>query len=333
MKLGIILIIIGVAVAGAAIAVSSSFITTDDVQVSNEPLKIAKSQWPGDAYYFIAQEKGFFEKNGVDVELIFDIDYTESQQRFANEEVDGASQVLVDTIYGNFESSPSKVVFVFDYSTGGDSMISLLDSVTDLKGKTIGVEGIHSFSHLFAIKLLEKYGLTEEDVFFTSIASQDALEELENGNLDAAHVWEPITTEAVSKGYNIIGTAGEFPYIITDVLIFNQETIDNRSTDIQAVVKSLFDAQDFLKSNPDEAYEIMAKHEQMSVDALKNGVMGVEIPDLDEHLVNMANNDDSVLYQSVIDIGEFYVERGQISSIPLYGDIIEPKFVLALSEP
>ena len=36
----------------------------------NRPIKIAINVWPGYAHVFIAQEKGFFKENNVDVELI-----------------------------------------------------------------------------------------------------------------------------------------------------------------------------------------------------------------------------------------------------------------------
>jgi NitT/TauT family transport system substrate-binding protein len=35
-----------------------------------EPIKISINVWPGYAHAYIAQEKGFFKKNNVEVELI-----------------------------------------------------------------------------------------------------------------------------------------------------------------------------------------------------------------------------------------------------------------------
>jgi len=36
----------------------------------DSPIRIALNVWPGYAYVFIAQEKGFYKENKVDVELI-----------------------------------------------------------------------------------------------------------------------------------------------------------------------------------------------------------------------------------------------------------------------
>ncbi len=47
-----------------------------------EPLKIAYSDWPGWVAWDIAKEKGFFEKHGVEVELLW-FDYVASMDAFA----------------------------------------------------------------------------------------------------------------------------------------------------------------------------------------------------------------------------------------------------------
>ena len=36
----------------------------------NQPLRISINAWPGYAYVYIAQEKGYFQANQVNVELI-----------------------------------------------------------------------------------------------------------------------------------------------------------------------------------------------------------------------------------------------------------------------
>ena len=72
----IVSIIIAVVLIGGLLAY---FTSTNIPEESTEaPIKIAINEWPGYAHAFVAQEKGFFEKNGVDVELVFDRDYTSS---------------------------------------------------------------------------------------------------------------------------------------------------------------------------------------------------------------------------------------------------------------
>ena len=40
------------------------------VKGKEQPVRIAVSTWPGWCHVFLAEEKGFFKKNNVDVELV-----------------------------------------------------------------------------------------------------------------------------------------------------------------------------------------------------------------------------------------------------------------------
>ena len=97
-----------------------------------KPIKIALNQWPGYAVAFIAKEKGFFEKNNVKVELVFDKEYSKSQERYKNSEVDGVFEVFTDTIFHNSEGIKTKVVYVVgglvSLAAGG---YLLKDSITE----------------------------------------------------------------------------------------------------------------------------------------------------------------------------------------------------------
>ena len=239
-KSAIISVIIAVVVIGGLVAYSTS---TNVSEISTKtPIKIAINEWPGYAHAFLAQEKGFFEKNGVDVELVFDRDYTTSQQRYIDGEVNGVFEVLPDTMFRNTQGLPSKVVYLMDYSETGDVIIGSVNSIEELKGQTIGVEGINTFSHIFALKTIESNGMTEGDVLFEIVLAQDVLKKLDDGTIQAGHTWEPTKSEAIKKGYSVLANAGDFPYLVTDVLVFTQEIIKERPDDIQKIVQSMFDA-------------------------------------------------------------------------------------------
>jgi len=294
------------------------------------PIKIAINEWPGYAHAFIAQEKGFFEKNGVTVELIFDRDYTTSQQRYIDGEVHGVFEVLPDTMFRNTEGLPSKVVYLMDYSETGDVIVGSVNSIEELKGKTIGVEGINTFSHIFVLKTLELHGISEGDVFFEIVLAQDVVKKIEDGTIQAGHTWEPTKSEAIEKGYNVLANAGDFPYLVTDVLVFDKNIIEERPDDIQKIVQSMFEAQEFQKINPDESIRIMAEAENVDEDAMLAGLEGVFMTDLDENIRVMDPANDPTLKNAIAEISKFYMERGQISYKPTFDDIIEPKFVIEL---
>jgi len=325
----IISVVIAVVVIGGLLAYSSS---TNISEISTKvPIKIAINEWPGYAHAFLAQEKGFFEKNGVVVELIFDRDYTTSQQRYIDGEDDGVFEVLPDTMFRNTQGVPSKVVYLMDYSETGDVIVGSVNSIEELKGRTIGVEGINTFSHIFALKTIESYGMTEGDVFFEIVLAQDVVKKIDDGTIQAGHTWEPTKSEAIKKGYSVLANAGDFPYLVTDVLVFDQNIIKERPDDIQKIVQSMFEAQEYQKNNTDESIRIMAEAENVPIESMKLGLEAVFMTDLDENIKVMNPSNDPTLKNAIQVIAQFYLERGQISYEPTFDELIESKFVNKLN--
>jgi len=326
----IISVIIAAVVIGGLLAYSTS---TNISEVSTKtPIKIAINEWPGYAHAFLAQEKGFFEKNGVVVELIFDRDYTASQQRYIDGEVSGVFEVLPDTMFRNTQGLPSKVVYLMDYSESGDVIVGSVNSIEELKGQTIGVEGINTFSHIFALKTIESYGMTEGDVLFEIVLAQDVVKRIDDGTIQAGHTWEPTKSEAIEKGYNVLANAGDFPYLVTDVLVFDQNIIKERPDDIQKIVQSMFEAQEFQKINPDESVRIMAEAENVPLESMSSGLEAIFMTDLDENIKVMDPSNDPTLKNAIDEIAKFYLERGQISYKPTFDELIESKFVNELNK-
>ncbi|MBI4708108.1 MAG: ABC transporter substrate-binding protein [Candidatus Omnitrophica bacterium] len=296
-----------------------------------KPIKIGISVWPGYAHAFISQEKGFFKKNGVDVELILKKEQYESLELYRDGGCDGVFSVMPDIVRVNSEGIPTRVVYIVDYSTTGDVIIAnpKIDSLTDLKGKTISFEGVNSFSHIFVLESLEKAGIKEADVYFKLVPSHQVLAELEKGSIDAGHTWNPTKTEAIKKGYKIIAYAKEAPDIIIDVLAFNDNIIKQRPDEIKAIVKSLLEARDFIYSNKEEAIKIMGQAEGMSKEAMIDGLDGIIQPDLKANFLDMVglSGKESRIARSMHFISEFYIKRGQLSQVFTPAEIIAPEFI------
>ncbi|MEK0319311.1 MAG: ABC transporter substrate-binding protein, partial [Nitrosopumilus sp.] len=234
--------------------------------------------------------------------------------------------------FRNTQGLPSKVVYLMDYSETGDVIVGSVNSIEELKGKTIGVEGINTFSHIFVLKTLELHGISEGDVFFEIVLAQDVVKKIEDGTIQAGHTWEPTKSEAIEKGYNVLANAGDFPYLVTDVLVFDKNIIEERPDDIQKIVQSMFEAQEYQKMHYNESIRIMAEAENVDEDAMLAGLEAVFMTDLEENIRVMDPANDPTLKNAIEEISKFYMERGQISYQPTFDDIIEPKFVIELSK-
>ena len=299
------------------------------------PIKIAINSWAGHAHAYIAKEKGYFEKNGARVELVFDKNYTPCRQRYIDGKVDGIFGVYSDAILLSSEGISSRVVYVGDYCVSADVIVGKPEfkDLSGLKGKKVGIESVNTFSHLFVLAALEKSGVKEHEVRFEVVPAMDVPMAMEKGIIEAGHTWEPAKTVAIKKGYKVLAEAQYVPGLITDVLVFNARVVKERPGEIKAIVKSLLEARDFLYAHKEEAIKIMAKNEDMSEAEMQEGISGVHHPDLKENLKAMQRSTDTTsLYGSGAIICEFYLKRGQLSHLPDLDKIIEPRFVEELGK-
>lgn len=312
-----------------------SILATVSHASDGEPIKLGVKVWAPDFLSYLAQDKGFFEKNNVSVELRLVQDYQQILNNYSNGEFDGMIPVYSDLIFRNEQGMDSRVVYAIDFSNTGDVIIGKGNNTTlaDEKGKKISVEGINSFSHLFVLKALNKVGLDEGDVEIANIPAQNVTQELDKGTIDAGHIYQPYTSEALKKGYRILFAAGNIPGAITDVLVFRTKVIQERPQDIQAVIKSIIEAQKYYKDNKEESLKIMSSKSGIDKQAIKNGLDSVVLPSLKDNFVNAMNNKSTEvnsLYSSGRYIYGFFLDRGQLDEYPDFNKLVDPEFVKSL---
>lgn len=314
-----------------------------DTNAASDPIKLGVKVWAPDFFSYLAQEKGFFEKNKVNVELTLVQDYQQILNNYSNGDFDGMIPVYSDLIYQNSQGIDSRVVYAVDLSNTGDVIIGNVNNtindstnnttLADVKGKKISVEGINSFSHLFVLEALAKVGLGEGDVEIASVPAENVTQELEKGTIVAGHIYQPYTTEALKKGYKILFAAGSIPGVITDVLVFRSDIIEQRPQDIQAVIKSIIEAQMYYENNKEESLKIMSNSSGIGEQEIKNGLTSVTLVSLKENvfdLMDSKSNKTTSLYSSGKYISEFFLDRGQMDDYPDFSQIVDSDFVNAL---
>ena len=128
----------GIVFALAAVCSLASLLGTAQA----EPLRIFHFTWVGYGPLFVAQEKGFFAKEGVEVSLIRNDDHTAAFAGLAAGQVDAVAGSLQDVVlFAEPGEEPLLCVLVLDDSRGADGIAANKDirSIADLKGKTVAV--------------------------------------------------------------------------------------------------------------------------------------------------------------------------------------------------
>lgn len=325
--------IIGIIVIGVGIFTLTNYsldVAQTEMNDSEKTIRISTNLFPGLDHAFIAVENGYFEKYGVDVELILKPSYAENIECFNKGEVDGTLESLADAVLQKSFGDDVVVVYVADQSTNGDVIVSSVNDVSELKGKTIGIVGLNTFSHIFVSAIMEKYGLGYFDVYYENVDETNILNYLDSGKIHAGHTWEPTKTMVEQNGYNVIATAGDVPGIITDVLVFNSNFVNQHPNEIQSIVFAINDARDFVYSNPEEAITIMAKVEGLSFKDMSDAVNDADRPNSDKQKILFNPNSDDSLDDLAKQFLNFYKNTGILSDNPLFLDddiIIDELFV------
>jgi NitT/TauT family transport system substrate-binding protein len=313
------------------IIIFSSSFSLVSAQISSEvPLRLSVGVWAPNFLAYVAQEKGYFEKNNVDVNLTLVQDYADTLRDYVDGEYDGMFVVYSDVIVQDSEGIDTKVVFNTDTSNGADPIIGSVDNLTELKGKKVGVDGINSFSHYYMLESLAKVGLDEGDVEFVNIPIQNMSNALKKSEIDAGHTYNPYISDTLKDGFKILSTGAILPGVLTTVLAFHSDIVEQRPTDIQNIIKSLIEAKEDYDKNRDQDIEIMSVNTGINKTDIINGMDGAKLLDLDyntQFSMNKELNTTASLYNSGNSIANFYAERGVISEYPDIEDIIEPKFV------
>ncbi|WP_261304674.1 ABC transporter substrate-binding protein [Paenibacillus andongensis] len=304
--------------------------TSSTTGKSGEPIKLALSPWPGWFVWYLVKEKGFFEKNGVNVDLVWFPVYSDSLSALASGKVDANSQTLSDTLAPASKGIKLKAVLVNDNSNGGDGVVvkPSINSLKDLKGKKVATE-LGTVDHLLMLTALEKAGLAEKDVAYTNMTVNDAGPAFISGNLDAAVLWEPFLSKAIQEGKGkLLFSSKDTPGLIPDLLVFKEEITKNRPEDVKKIINAWFDALDYWKANPEESLKIMAKAAETPVDEYKAGVDSVKIFQLEDNVKAFQKGDNLESLQFTSQkTAEFLKGLDMLTSIPKAESFLDGHFV------
>jgi len=231
------------------------------------PLRVEFTQRWGDYTLMVAQEKGFFEEHGVQVEIVYYDVLSDTFPDLASGQVDGALIAVGDIININ-HSAEMKVVAISD--DGGDSAILAGPEITrieDLKGKTVGVL-IGSQYELMVAEMLRSVNMDAGDVSITAVDPEDAALALRNNQVQAVHTWEPFLSQAISDGNKVI-----YPTVskrlFPNMVVFRKSIVEQRPDDIRAFLLAWFDAVNYRIQNPELTRSIIADYLGVSIEEVQ----------------------------------------------------------------
>src|SRR5574341_422834 len=231
---------------------------------AGEPIKLGMSTWLGYAPLYVAKEKGFFQKRGLEVEVIVIESPADRRAAFAADRIQGmATTVDTHVMTAAAENPiPVKQVLALDDSNGGDGMVAKkeIKTIKDLKGKTVAAQLGAGASYFWLNYVLAQNGMKLSDLKAIDMKAGDAGAAFVAGKVDAAVTWEPWLSRAKDTPFgHVLLSSDKTPGIIVDSLAFKPDFLKKRGDDVKKIVAAWNEAVKFGADNPKEADPIMAK--------------------------------------------------------------------------
>lgn len=143
-----------------------------------------------------------------------------------------------------------------------------IESIADLKGKTIGTAAAAGGMKLSVLKMLESEGLTEDDVeLVANGVYQGAYATLTSGEVDATIIHNPYAALAEAEGEgHILGRAWDYiPDYYTGTLLASDKIINEDPDKLQRVITAYYTVHEQVKNEYFDEF-IKWVSEQMNVD-------------------------------------------------------------------
>lgn len=296
-----------------------------------EKVVFGTSPWPTNMFAYLAKEKGIFEKNGIDVDIQYFPSTTDSSSAFISGNLDICTYASPDIIPPVSEGADFDVIIMSDKSMGSDGMVVKpeINDIKDLKGKTVGTQ-LYSVDHMYLLSLLDRAGMSADDVTIVDMTIGDAGTAFIAGQLDAASIWEPFLSKAVASGGKLLYSSKDDPDLITDSICASKEMTESRPDVTQAFVDSWYEAIDYWKENTEEAEIIMAKSLDVTPEEFRSTMETIYIPSAAEVVDAFTPSESSEYYgytgQKMV---EFLKELDVIQNEPIVADYINDTFVKA----
>lgn len=314
--IGIIAVVIVLAIGGYVITSKKS-----SQQSAELPkVTIAMVTFPGYAPLYVAKEKGFFE--GVDVELtrIESIGDIRAAMRSGDVNMYAATYDIYQSVK---DVAPSGVGFlVIDESHGADGVATGADinSVQDLRGKKVGAEP--GFPPYLVLQyLLDKEGMTLKDLDFQDMPTTDAGNAFSAGKLVAAGIYEPALSASVQArpGSKVFASSADIPGLVQDLIFADEKLAKEHPQALEKIAAGYFKALDYINTNHDDAYQIMANAFSVSVQEMEDFKTGVSWISKEENK-KLFNKSNAVNVYKTYDLVCSILKKNGDTNICLNGD-------------
>jgi NitT/TauT family transport system substrate-binding protein len=237
--------------------------------------------------FYIAEQQGYFQQQGLVVELVPASSAAERDQMMLTQQIDGQLNDLVSTVLFNAQSPRIKIVRKARqaFPNAAEYWIlapkdSPIKTAQDLKGKEIAISQ-NTVIEYVTQRLLEKEGVSAADIKTTNVPSiPTRLQLLQQGQVAAATLPDPLASLAILQGARIVVDDSKYVEISMSVISFRTDIVEKRADEVKKFLAAYDRAINDIRTRPEQFRNTLIEKGRVP-DQLKDKYQFPPFPDPD----------------------------------------------------
>ena len=212
---------------------------------------------------WIAENEDYFSDNGLDVTIQDEYETGIAPMRDAIDgKIDIASSAEFVLVSVSFDNTNLKAITTIDRADAIELVARRDHGITrptDLRGKKIAIPK-ETQAEFFLGRFLTFNDLSLDEVEIVGMNPSELVAAIVAGTIDAAMIWEPNVYEISGRlGNNLITFPGQSGRDFYFLMVATNEVIAARREAIDRFLNALVQAENFVKSSPEKAKDIVTK--------------------------------------------------------------------------
>jgi NitT/TauT family transport system substrate-binding protein len=226
-----------------------------------ERLRLGAYEGDVGALEWIAYERGFFDRVGLEVEMVGFPSGKEAMAALNAGSVDIATASEYVVAAEGFADRQLRVLANIAHYRN-KAVVGRADhgitTPADLKGKRIGLTSPSGAEYTLYV-FLALHGLTPADVTIVNLPPRAIVEELGSGSIDAAITWQPhVQTIERNLGRQGVSFAGNV-FDVYLLLVTKEQFVTGQAKAVNRLLRAMVLAEEWTREHPDEARGIIAR--------------------------------------------------------------------------
>jgi ABC-type nitrate/sulfonate/bicarbonate transport system substrate-binding protein len=261
------------------------------------PIRIAIPNLYSSSLIILAQERGIFKKNGLDVTLgLFDYGKECIDEMLKNNF--DFSIAYITPIAKKIHAGEKFLILTELHNSSDNTLLIYRKNLPRKNAEEPVIRQVGLVKDTNAEFLLSLFAETKAIAYkklkVVNVEKRSQLaNDLLSGKLEAAILWQPTASELLSKHSDLLGRMDMPFYTDISLLIGNNSFIENYKTETDLLMKSIVEAKSYFDMSPEQANRIVLSYIKESFEVLNTDILsGINIdPRLSQIMVVMLESE------------------------------------------